>query len=201
MIKVKRIGLFGGSFDPVHKGHIRLALLAKKEFRLDKVIFIPAYKPPHKTQKVLTSPRHRLKMLALAVKKYPALSVSLLEINRKKPVYTYQTLESFAKTCPKCDLFFIAGSDSLADMENWKKPSRILELSRLIVGRRKNSGAGSSFASLAAKFGHERVFVISGQLPPVSSSDIRKRIKTGRPYRALLPAAVYKHIKKHGLYI
>lgn len=195
MIKITRVGLFGGSFDPVHKGHIRLALLAKKEFRLNKVIFIPAYKPPHKAHKVLTSPSHRLKMLLLAVKKYPSLSVSSVELDRKKAVYTYQTLEHFSRACPKCDLFFIVGSDSLAEMDNWKKPAKILELSRLIVGRRRNAAAPAS------KLGHERVFVLSGQIPPASSSEIRKKIKAGQPYKTMLPTTVHKHIKKHGLYI
>src|SRR3989339_776506 len=110
-----RLGLFGGSFDPVHCGHMELARAARGECGLDRVFFIPALRPPHKKGRALTDARHRLAMLRLAVRPYPAFSISAFELNRKTTTYTYRTLEYFRARYPGAELFFILGSDSLSE--------------------------------------------------------------------------------------
>lgn len=196
MAKIRRIGLFGGSFDPVHAGHIRLAGTAKRVFRLDKVIFIPAYTPPHKKQKSLSSPSRRLKMLSLAIGKRRGFEVSRFEIDRKKPVYTYQTLEHFAKIFKKSRLFFIAGSDSLIDLKKWKKPERILQLAEIISGTRPGSRPVKPAGVSAAG----RVHLIKSRFLNVSSTRIRKLAKAGKPLKGLTAGSVASYIRKNELY-
>ncbi|MFH1369068.1 MAG: nicotinate-nucleotide adenylyltransferase [Elusimicrobiota bacterium] len=206
MVKIKRIGLFGGSFDPVHAGHLKLASLAKKEFRLGKVIFIPAFTPPHKKHKALSNPSRRLKMLSLAIKPHPSFSVSRFELNKRKPVFTYRTLEHFSKKYRGSALFFILGSDSLADIKSWKRPGRILELSELIVGVRKG-------AAKPGKPSAGRVHVLRKTLPSVSSTGIRMLAQSSRKtedgrrktdlknkLKGLVPNAVASYIIKNGIY-
>lgn len=188
-----RIGLFGGSFDPVHNGHLRLAEFAKKEFKLDKVVFIPAYDPPHRKQKKLSPPAARLKMLSLAAGRKPGFEISRYELNKKRPVYTYRMLEHFSKEFRGSTLFFIAGSDSLADMKHWKRPGRILELAEVITGVRKGSVKPKRSAG-------GRIHVLSRPIPRVSSTGIRELAAKGAPLKGLVPPAVASYIRKHDIY-
>ena len=193
MKRTQRIGLFGGSFDPVHNGHIKLAGLAKREFKLDKVVFIPAYNPPHKKQKSLASPPRRLRMLSLAIGKRKDFEISRYELNLKKPVFSYQTVEHFAKKYGGAILFFIVGSDSLIDLKNWKKPARILELSDIITGIRKGTKRPGNPAE-------KRIHLLKEPIPPVSSTIIRKLAGSGAPLKGFVPGNVASYIRKHELY-
>jgi nicotinate-nucleotide adenylyltransferase len=194
MGNVKRIGIFGGSFDPVHLGHIKLALSAKKEYKLDSVIFVPARRPPHKRNKNLLSGNKRRKMLSLALKPFPCLSIDAYELKKRAAAFTYRTMEHYRSKFPDSKLYFIAGGDSLAEMRTWKNPERILELSELIVGRRKGAGA-----AVPLKF-RGRVNFLKRSLPGISSSEIRGRIKKGTPVSGLVPPEVEKYIVKNELY-
>ena len=136
MTKKLRIGLFGGSFDPVHIGHVALARSARKEFKLDKVIFIPAKVPPHKLQKRLTPANVRLKMLSAAIKPYKKFLISRYEIDRKPPTYTYQTVAHFKRFYPGSKLFFIIGMDSFVELKTWKKIDTLMGQLQFIAGKR-----------------------------------------------------------------
>ena len=189
-----RIGIFGGSFDPVHLGHIKLALSAKKEYKLDKVIFIPAHRPPHKKDKKLLLGRYRLKMLSLALKPFPYFRIGRYELDRKSVTYTYETLEHYRGKFKSSKLFLLIGGDSLAEISGWKKTGKILELADLIVGRRKKINA-SAPASIGGG-----VHFIKRRMPDISSSEIRERIRNGRDISGLVRPGVRDYILKNELY-
>jgi len=189
MKREQRIGIFGGSFDPVHLGHIKLALSAKREYNLDKVIFVPAYRPPHKKDKKLLPGRFRVKMLSLALKDFPFFCVDKYELNRRTVTYTYNTIEYFRRKYRGDSLYFIAGSDSLAEFRSWKNPEMILRNAELLVGRRKGAPRHKVLSGYLPG-----VHFLKSGLPDVSSTGIRKGA------RAALDPAVKRYITNHGLY-
>lgn len=195
MQETARLGLFGGSFDPVHNGHIKIASLARRQFKLDKIYFIPAFSPPHKRNRKLTAFKHRLKMLSLALKDFRDLKISYYEINQKRVTYTYQTVGYYKKLFPKAEFFFIFGSDSLRDFDTWKKKAYLLKNCRFIVGKRPGVKA-----SIDKKI--SRCFkLISIPITPVSSSEIRERVKKGLSIKNLVPKEVEEYIRDNGLYL
>jgi nicotinate-nucleotide adenylyltransferase len=195
MYEPVRLGLFGGSFDPVHNGHLKIASLAQKEFRLDKIYFIPAFSPPHKKFRKLTAFKHRLKMLALALRDLPDFKVSFYEINQRKVTYTYQTVGYYKKLFPEAEFFFIFGSDSLRDFPSWKKKAFLLKNCRFIVGRRP----GVKFS--VDKENRRCFSFIKKAVPAVSSSEIREKVSRGQSVKKLVPEAVEEYITKNGLYL
>jgi nicotinate-nucleotide adenylyltransferase len=195
MHETARLGLFGGSFDPVHNGHLKIASLARRQFKLDKIYFIPAFSPPHKRHRKLTAFKHRLKMLSLALKDHPDLKISYYEINQKKVTYTYQTVGYYKKLFPGTDFYFIFGSDSLRDFGTWKKKAYLLKNCRFIVGKRP--GVKFSVDKKVAKCFR----FISRSISPVSSSEVRQRVKNGLSITNLVPKDVEEYIYKNGLYL
>lgn len=189
-----KIGLFGGSFDPAHNGHIKLALLAKKQFKLNKIIFIPAKQPPHKQNKKLTCVNKRVKMLSVALKPYADFEISYYELKKKSLTYTYQTVLHFKHLYPNAELFFLLGSDSLNELHTWKKKNLLLSLCSLIVGKRK----GVNLKKISFK--KEQVLFIRKIIPNISSTIIRERIKSGKLAHSFLPKQVEKYIMKNKLY-
>lgn len=172
-VKTCRIGLFGGTFDPVHKGHLALALAARKEYHLDKVIFIPCYISPFKKDNPLTSARHRINMLRLALEPHkPYFMISYFELKQKGVSYSYRTVTNFCKIYRPSRLYFIMGSDSSKDLRLWKNVEKILGQVKIIIGRRTN----------------------------VSSSTIRRRVSQKKSITRLVPEPVKKYIFDHGLY-
>lgn len=194
MKKRLRIGLFGGSFDPVHKAHIKLAEAAKDEFRLDKIIFIPARIPPHKKRK-LAPAADRLKMISLALKNRACFCVSPYELDKKSISYTFRTVRHFRRKYPRADIFFIMGSDSLKELKTWKKPEEILASCRLIVFRRKGIKIKPS-RNLNAKILFSRK-----TLPGISATEARSAAANRRKLESLVPAQAACYIRKKGLYL
>lgn len=189
-----KLGLFGGSFDPIHNGHIKLALLAKKQFNLNKIIFIPAKQPPHKKDKRLTPASRRLEMLSIGLKRYSHFEISRYEIDRKAATYTFQTVSHFKNLYRDAELLFLLGSDSLKELHTWKKTNLLLSLCTLIIGKRKGINlSGISFPKKSVRF-------IRQVLPDISSTDIRAMIKSGKSVSGLLPKQVEKYIMCNGLY-
>ena len=199
-----RLGIYGGSFDPVHYGHLLLAETCREACRLDEVWLIPAAKPPHKLDRELTPARQRVEMLELAVTGSEHLKVSSLEIERGGVSYTVDTLRDIAQGHPGAELFVLMGADSLRDLLTWREPAEICCLATPIVVRRSGV-AEPDLSSLAGLVSAERLAEIQSlqvQMPIIelSSTDLRTRAAAGKSLRFRLPRAVEQYIHAHGLY-
>ena len=203
-IAVMRLGILGGSFDPVHYGHLLLAESARDQCQLDQVWLLPAAVPPHKQDRQLTSAEHRIAMLELAIAGEPAFSVCRFEVDRGGINYTYATLERIKSEYPDWQLFFVLGADMLHDLPHWREPSRICQLAILVVVARPGAGE-PDFSLLSGIATPERIDLMRRHrvvMPQVgiSSSDLRCRIAQGRSIRFQTPRAVEEYIRTHGLY-
>jgi nicotinate-nucleotide adenylyltransferase len=194
MKKKCRIGVFGGSFDPVHCGHIELADNSLKELSLDKVIFVPAKIPPHKLHKRLSPLKHRLAMLKAALKPHVRFSVSRYELNRRGTTFTYKTLGYFRKFFKNADLFLIIGSDSLNDISSWKNLPEILRSAEIITGIRKGFEV-----HVSPKLRNE-VHILKKPIAGISSSEIRRLVRNKVSVEKLVPKGVFTYLAKHAIY-
>lgn len=165
-----KIGLLGGSFDPIHKGHLALATAALRELALDRVYFILNPLSPFKTSQPLTPVRSRLSLLRKAIRVNKKFKVGLWEIKQRKPSFTIDTLKKIKKEKPKDHLFFIMGSDSWKSFSKWKSPEKILELSTVVIGRRPGN-----LSVKIPKALQENTHLLKGRFPAISSTEIRSR--------------------------
>jgi nicotinate-nucleotide adenylyltransferase len=200
-----RIGIFGGTFDPVHLAHLILAEQCREQGKLDQVLFVPAALPPHKQTQPLTSFAQRVELLSLAISGNAAFRVEEIEKDRPGPSYTVDTLTQLHQARPGDELCFILGSDSLAELPLWYQPRRILELATLLVNGRADWPVPAeselrALLQLDADF-PLRWQVIDAPLITVSSRDIRQRIAEGRSVRYMIPRAVEAYIQDKGLYV
>lgn len=199
-----RLGIFGGSFDPVHLGHLLLAEACREEARLDEVWFMPAATPPHKCQVTLASGKQRIEMLELALAGHAALRVSRLEIDRGGVSYTVDTLRAIRDERPIDELFLLMGGDTLADLPKWREPAAILELATPLCVQRHGSPPPhyEAIASLVTTKRLEQIRQLHVEMPIVelSATEIRDRVRTGRSIRYRTPRAVEKYIETHALY-
>lgn len=199
-----RLGVFGGTFDPVHLGHLILAEQCREQAKLDQVLFVPAALPPHKQQQPLTPFAHRAEMLTLAVSGHAAFRVEELEKERAGPSYTVHTLTQLHEHRPGDELCFILGSDSVPDLPSWYQPRRILELATLLVVARADWPTFSA-PELKAKLQLADEFplryqIVEAPLITIASRDIRKRVAEGRSVRYMIPRAVEAYIEDKGLF-
>jgi len=192
-----RVGVLGGTFDPVHRGHLALARAARDELALDGVLFVPAGQPWRKAGRIVAAAEDRLAMLRLALEGEAAFRVETLELDRPGPSYTADTLEALRAVRPEDELYFIAGEDALADLPNWVRPERILELATLAVARREDAAAAAAERLPGLP---ERLVWL--KMPPVavSATEIRDRVRRGLPVAELVPPAVAAYIRERGLY-
>lgn len=183
---MKKIGLFGGTFDPVHNGHLIIARSVCETLGLNSVIFIPSARPPHKNSDIMFSAEQRFRMLRLAIKKIPCFTVSDIEMTRKGPSYTIDTILEIKKILQAdTDLVFIVGRDNLSDIETWKDPQAILEQCKIVVADRPVTPQNDSPEWLMKKVEFVKVPLIE-----ISSSDIRCRIREKKSIRYLVPDSV-----------
>jgi len=182
-----RIGLLGGTFNPIHFGHIEIAKVALNLLKLNKLIFIPAGNPWQKEDFI--SFGHRLKMLKLATKSMENVEVSELEKDEVNPSYTYQTLQELHKIYPESEFIFLIGSDAIKSFGNWKEPNLIKTLARIYVVPRQNDPI--------VDWHFDR---LQYSPAPISSSQIREQIKNGEGIQDLVPAEVIEYIKANQLY-
>ena len=195
-----KIGVFGGTFDPIHLGHVALAERAQSELSLDRVIFVPAGKTEEKATRGTMDAAKRLEMIRLAIGGKSGFEISTIETDRKGISYTAETLAALAASYQGAKLFFILGEDTLEDFPRWHQPRRILELAQLAVARRTGAGteAGVDW-QMVAKVG--RLQWIEMPLIQISSTEVRRLIASGEPVDALVPPLVAEYIRQQGLYM
>jgi nicotinate-nucleotide adenylyltransferase len=195
----RRIAVFGGTFDPVHFGHLIMAEQCREQARLDEVWFVPAARPPHKQRYDVTPFDKRVEMLELAIAGQPAFRVDQIENERPGPSYLFQTLEELSGRQPDAELHFLIGSDSLQDLPQWREPARIVERAGLLVVARHGHPIPAE-SELRVTLGTLRMQVIDMPLIDISSRDLRRRAAEGRSLRFMVPRAVECYIETHRLY-
>lgn len=195
-----RIGIIGGSFDPVHNGHLAIADSARINFRLEKVIFVPAYCPPHKSRPSLAPYEHRFRMIELAISQFPFFSVSDIEAKESCPSYAGTTVEELKQQHgPAHDYFFIIGLDALPTLTDPEKSKIYPGLCSFIATTRP----GFHFESLIQQVPEAyRPYIQINEMPAnsISSSDIRDRVRNGRPIAGMVPDEVNEYIAKFKIY-
>jgi nicotinate-nucleotide adenylyltransferase len=199
-----RLGIFGGTFDPVHFGHLLLAESAREQLRLDEVWFMPAATPPHKRDRELTSAKQRVEMLELAIAGNEAFRVSTLELDRGGVSYTVDTLRHLLRDRPDAELFLLMGADSLRDLVTWREPEEVCRLALPAVVRRGGE-PDPDFSVLNEVVASERLKAIRASEVEISavdfnSTDLRERAAEGRSLRYRTPRAVEKYIETQQLY-
>jgi len=189
-----KIGLMGGSFDPIHLGHLRAAENAREALSLHEVLFVPAASPPHKLAGSLSPARDRLAMVALATAGNPSFVPSDVELRRGGPSYTADTLAELKRERPEDELFLIVGSDTLGEMASWHEPARIFALATIAVASRP--GMNGALAAPPSA----RVVRVEGPGLFLSASEVRRLLREGRSVRYLVPDAVSDYIASRRLY-
>jgi len=209
----RKIGLLGGTFDPVHYGHLQFAEAALQECSLDKVVFIPAAEPPHKNGASITSFRHRLAMLLLAGQELPGFECNAIEERLPKPSYTIDTLRALQKHYEiDCRLYFMIGADAFLDFLTWKSHQQILQSVNIILAMRKGYnvdhltvlleklGYAPTDGSWSAGEGKKNIDILARTPDAYSSSAIREKIENRAPIDRFVPRAVIEYIRKNNLY-
>ncbi|CAN5308894.1 nicotinate-nucleotide adenylyltransferase [soil metagenome] len=199
-----RMGVFGGTFDPVHIGHLTMAEQCREQAGLDQVRFIPAARPPHKLGRAVSPFNDRVEMLRLAAAGHPCFVIDELEAERPGPSFTVDTLETLAQRYPEATIELIVGGDCLGDLPGWKDPARILELAGLLIVRRPGFPS-VSVEQLRSSLGLDaaaelRCSEIDSPLVDISSNALRERVTAGRSVRYWTPRAVECYIETHKLY-
>lgn len=209
----ERIVIYGGTFDPVHHGHLIAARAVAEHFGFERVTLMPAHIPPHKCRPgndspSISSPAQRLEMLRLAVQGDELFEVSELEIARPGPSYTYRTLQELQRLHGgQAELYWIVGADMLADLPNWYHAAEVVEMANIVTAARPpySDALEPVFAQLERSFTPSQVLrlrelVVTTPRIEISATDIRARAEAGRPLEYLTPTAVISYIQSHGLY-
>lgn len=193
---MRRCGIMGGTFDPIHLGHLVTAEAALHEYELDAVYFVPSGQPPHKED--VTDCAHRYLMTLLATVAHPRFIVSRVEIDRAGYSYTYDTVQHFARQFEHCEIYFITGADVMHDIHKWHRYKELLQSCNFVAATRPGFGI-SEVGTLTPQELNGIHFLDVPSLA-ISSTDIRRRVRTARPIKYLVPSSVEGYIYKHGLY-
>jgi len=200
---VSRIGIYGGTFDPVHVGHLILAEQCREACELDEVWFVPAARPPHKQGAAISAPAARYAMLEFALAGNPAFRISRVELDRsdRELSYTVTTLELLAGEDPSRELFLLIGADSVRDLPTWRNPKRILELAT-VVGVNRGRDHVTEAPDVVRSLGHGEPRLHWVTMPEIelSSTEIRQRVAAGQSIRYRVPRSVEVYIQQSGLY-
>lgn len=200
--KVNHLGIMGGTFDPIHYGHLVAAETARIEFSLAKVLFIPTGKPPHKQKKQVTPADLRYEMVRQAIEDNPDFDISRIEIDREGPSYTIDTLRLLHQDYPNSELFFITGTDAFKEIFFWREAEEILRLTHFIAASRPGFEARGFLEQAVEKNPNVigRIHLLEVPALAISSTDIRARRQRGQSIRYLLPEAVRQFVYAQGLY-
>lgn len=200
---MKSLAIMGGTFDPIHYGHLVVAEQVRHSFACDKVLFIPAAIPPHKTQNTITAVADRLAMTKMAVASNPWFEISTLEIERPGPSYTIDTVREIKETYQPENLYFITGADAVLEILSWKDVNNLLSLCKFIAATRPGydlNNLQQRLKSLPQKY-FENIIPFYVPSLAISSTDIRNRVNSGKPIKYLLPESVEDYIYDHLLYL
>jgi len=213
-----RIGVFGGTFDPIHNGHLKAALAVGRRFGLEQILFVPSNIPPHKAREGMASARDRMAMVELALRRRSRFIASALEIRAGGRSYSIRTLRRIRRLHPRARIFFIVGTDAFLEIETWREWRSVLGESLFIVMTRPGvslsearRAPGAAYADRIRAVGRTervredwffafRIFLLPIDALPISATRIRRRVRDGRPIAGLVPAPVARYIREHGLY-
>lgn len=198
----RKTGILGGTFDPVHYGHLLIAQSALEEFGLDQVLFLPTGRSPHKSADQVTDPDIRCEMVKLAIADHPQFGLSFMETNSREINYTYRTLQKIHKQESNLHLYFIMGEDSLDDFSDWKNPEEICRQASVLVAVRNETGGGirEKIEQVSGAFSAD-MHMLHAPVFSVSSREIRERVKLGKSIRYMLPERVEAFIRRNLLYV
>jgi nicotinate-nucleotide adenylyltransferase len=201
MTAARAIGIMGGTFDPIHVGHLAVAEEAREALGLDRVLFVPARQPPHKAPGSVTRVGDRVAMVQLAIADNPAFELSMVEVERTGPSFTVDTVEALARGNPGAALHLILSAETFAELPTWHEPERLFDAARMAVVPREGYPAPDPAWLTGAFPGREdRVDYLEGPRLGLSSTALRARVAAGRSIRYLVPAAVAAYIAEHELY-
>lgn len=197
-----KVGIMGGTFDPIHNGHLILAETVRDSLNLDEVLFIPSARPPHKSRPDIISPEHRLAMTILATCSHPNFRVSTIEILRNGPSYAVDTIDALKREYPSnTEFYFILGADAALELSTWHNAQELIEKCNFIAATRE--GTDIDIKTLESQFSKSAIGHIQKIKTPkieISSTDIRNKIKQGQSIKYLLPDTVEAYIRKENLY-
>lgn len=217
-MKKERIGLFGGTFNPVHSGHLKAAEIVQKRFLLDKILFIPSYIPPHKDTADIASPSHRLKMVEIALRGYPHFIPCSIEIDAEETSYSIITINRIKKLYPKSWVFFILGIDAFLEVDTWKDYEQLLGQCFFVVMSRPGYLLDEAKKTLEGKYREKmcmlsksesvkdemllsfRIFLLPIDALDIASTEIRGIIKRGNSIKGMVSDRVEAYIRENGLY-
>ncbi len=192
---INNIGVLGGTFDPIHLGHLIIAEIVREEIALDQILFLPARIHPLKKNDRITPPGHRLRMLELAVRDNPAFSVSKMELQRENTSFTVDTLRQLRETFSTHTLYFLMGLDNVNQFHLWKEPEEIIRLCQVVVLGRPGIEPHEEARQFLPYFKFLDIPLLE-----ISSTDIRNRVRQGKSIRYLVPRDVENYIREHRLY-
>jgi nicotinate-nucleotide adenylyltransferase len=203
-----RIAVLGGTFDPIHNGHLAAAESVSALFRVDEVHFVPSFSPPHKQSREISSPFHRFAMVALATRAFTHFRTSTIEVDALERRYTVETLELMGRLYPQAQLLFVLGTDMYQEIETWKEYKRLFDLAHLVIVNRPGFPFREDVAPFQALSANQAVtlperktvFYLPFVEQPISSTEIRAEARRGEDIRRWLPEPVWSYIEKNKLY-
>jgi len=198
---LRRMGIMGGTFDPIHYGHLRIAELAREAFMLDQVVFVPNGRPAHKDNDAVSAPHARLAMTERAVASNPHFACSRMETDREGPSYAIDTVRGFRQSYPALEtLYFIIGADTIPEIPTWHKAAQLVQECQFIAVTRPGFDAGVLHKAEESALPEYISFLAVPGLR-ISGTDLRDRVRAGRSIKYLVPEAVEEYLLRHALYV
>lgn len=194
-----RLAVFGGTFDPIHFGHLRIAEEARDRLGFERILFVPNYVSPFKAGQSVTSGEQRAQMVERAIRENPAFSISRWEVEREKPSFTIETIRAIRSQYADYELYFLAGMDAVRDLPKWHEPEELLSLVQFVTATRPGVDIRDVLDALPDDW-EKRIMFMEMPGLDISATDLRRRVAEGRSIRYLLPPAVEDYIHAHGLY-